>query len=202
LLDDSFEFSRESRPVRLFESPARVDSGGGESRTKKWPYQGFGFSVYSSLYPVFFAAAQGGDAAIPFAPYFSAVFRAEGHAGILFTGAYFDHGPRFNYDFNDTFGVYAEATFRFGFGEFTVAEIVEDLLPKDVDAGIGKVSGMGFTLGGGIEVGGRNARFFVGIRYANIFFDSTLNLFDVDIDLPTITLTYFGFDLGIRFYVG
>ena len=187
-------------------APARDDflsserHGGAE--TRDWPYKGFAITPYMSVYPLPIAYALGVDFAIPLAPYVSAVVRVEGHVGLLFSGWFFAHGARVNYDFSEKFGVYGEFGIRFGIGEFTVARLLEDFLPEELDAGIGTVSGFGWELQGGIETGGESVKFFVGLVTGSMSFNSTLNIFDVSIDLPSISIPYGGINLGIRIYVG
>lgn len=188
----------------LFEAQAEpapeIQRGG--ALKGSWPWDGIEISFYSGLYPVWLAASQILDVGVPFLPWFSVVAKAEVSAGLLFTGSIFDLGFRGHYNFSKTVGVYGEFTGRFGVGELTIAEIAEDFFEPVVDAGVDSISGFGFSLAGGVELGGRNVKFFAGLQYSALFVDTSLFVEDFTADLPTITISYFGFQLGMRFYIG
>lgn len=194
------------RPVErsLFEpdEPPAITRGGGQSFDDSWPWGGVEVSLYSGLYPVFFAASQGVDVGLPALPWVSVVLKAEATAGLLLTGGVFDLGFRTHFDFNEGFAVYGEITGRWCIGELTIAEIFEDFFKDVVDAGVDNISGFGIGLAGGVEFGGRNLRFFAGIHYSALFVDTSLYVENARADLPTITINHFGFQLGMRFYIG
>ncbi len=179
-----------------------IERGGGQSFDDRWPWGGIEISAYSGLYPVFFAASQGIDVGIPVLPWVSVVLKAEVTAGLLLTGAIFDFGMRGHVDFSDRFAIYGEVTGRFGIGELTIAEIFEDAFRDVVKAGVNNVSGFGIGLAAGIEYGGRHARFFAGLHYSALFVDASAFVDNFAFDLPTITINHFGFQVGIRFYLG
>lgn len=180
----------------------QLERGGGQSFDDRWPWGGIEISAYSGLYPVFFAASQGIDVGIPVLPWVSVVLKAEVTAGLLLTGAIFDFGVRGHFDFSDSFAVYGEVTGRFGVGELTIAEIFEDAFRDVVKAGVNNISGFGVGFAAGIEYGGRHARFFAGLHYSALFVDASAFVDDFEFDLPTITINHFGFQVGIRFYLG
>jgi hypothetical protein len=45
-------------------------------------------------------------------------------------------------------------------------------------------------------------RFFAGIHYSALFVDTSLFVDDYAFDLPTITINHFGFQAGMRAYLG
>lgn len=197
-----FDDFRSDLPERkLFEAPG-IEREGGQSFKDPWPWGGIELSAYSGLYPVFLAASQGIDVGIPFLPWVSAVFKAEATAGLLLTGGVFDFGVRTHFDLNRKFAIYGEITGRWGVGELTIAEILEDAFKEVVDAGVNHISGFGIGLAAGIEIGGERIRFIAGIHYSALFVDTSLFVDDDEFGLPTITINHFGFQVGMRFYLG
>lgn len=195
------DFKRDVRKRTLFDAP-EIEREGGQSFKDRWPWGGIEISAYSGLYPVFLAASQGIDVGIPFLPWFSAVFKAEATAGLLLTGGIFDFGVRGHYDFSKKFAVYGEITGRWGIGELTIAEILEDAFKEVIDAGVNHIAGFGIGLAAGIEIGGEHIRFIAGIHYSALFVDTSLFVDDYEFGLPTITINHFGFQVGMRFYLG
>lgn len=198
---DFADFRRDTPERTLFEAP-EIERSAGQSFNDPWPWGGIEISAYSGLYPVFLAASQGIDVGIPFLPWVSAIFKAEATAGLLLTGGVFDFGVRAHFDLNKTFAVYGELTGRWAIGELTIAEILEDFFKEVVDAGVDHISGFGIGLAGGIEIGGKHFRFFAGIHYSALFVDTSLFVEDFRASLPTITINHFGFQVGMRFYLG
>jgi hypothetical protein len=208
------EFRLPNRDVRanIFGAPDIERSGGGLTHTgwlsgakkgSSWPYRGFEISSHSSLYPVFLAVGQSVDFAIPVLPWLAPMVRVEGYAGLIFTGVIFDLGTRARIDISDTLGVFFEGTGRFGLGELTIAELFESFYEEYVDAHIDQVSGFGFSTAVGVELGGPNVRFTIGLHLSYLFLDAALRLGkDLNIDLPTISVATFGFTFGMRFFVG
>ncbi|MCB9894814.1 MAG: hypothetical protein H6839_10210 [Planctomycetes bacterium] len=202
---DFGDFRPKTAPQRtLFEydKPPAVQRGGGQSFNDHWPWGGIEISAYSGLYPVFLAASQGIDVGIPVIPWISFVLKAEATAGLLLTGGIFDFGFRFHYDFSDKFAVYGELTGRWAIGELTIAKIFRGFFKEVIDADIGPINGLGVGFAGGVELGGRHLRFFAGIHYSAIFVDTELYVEDHSIGLPTITINHFGFQVGMRLYLG
>lgn len=201
-LGDFRHTSPTQRTLFEYDQPPKIDRGGGQSFQDHWPWSGIEISAYSGLYPVFFAASQGVDVGIPFLPWMSAVFKAEATAGLLLTGGIFDFGVRFHYDFSEKFAVYGELTGRWGIGQLTIAKIFRSFFREVVDADIGTISGFGVGFAGGVELGGRHFRFFAGLHYSALFVDTNLYVDDHSIGLPTITINHFGFQVGMRIYLG
>jgi hypothetical protein len=201
---DFGDFRQTTAPDRtLFEyDPPDINRGGGQSFNDRWPWGGIEISAYSGLYPVFFAASQGVDVGVPVIPWMSVVLKAEATAGLLLTGGIFDFGVRFHYDFSEKFAVYGELTGRWAIGQLTIAKLFRNFFREVVDADIGPISGFGVGFAGGIEIGGPNFRFFAGLHYSAIFVDTSLFVEDYEFSLPTITINHFGFQVGMRFYVG
>lgn len=181
---------------------SEIDRGGGPSFNDPWPWGGIEISVYSGLYPVFFAASQGIDVGIPALPWVSVVLKAEATAGLLLTGGIFDLGFRTHFELNKSIAVYGEVTGRWGVGELTIAELFEDFFKEVVDAGVDSIHGFGVGFAGGIELGGQHLRFFAGIHYSAIFVDTGAFVSNYRFDLPTITINHFGFQAGMRVYLG
>lgn len=179
-----------------------IDRTAGQSFNDPWPWGGIEISIYSGLYPVFFAASQGIDVGIPALPWVSVVLKAEATAGLLLTGGIFDLGFRTHFELSKTVAVYGEVTGRWGVGELTIAEIFEDFFKEVVDAGVDSINGFGVGFAGGIELGGRYLRFFAGLHYSAIFVDTGAFVDDYRFNLPTITINHFGFQAGMRVYLG
>ncbi|MBX3461055.1 MAG: hypothetical protein KF696_14000 [Planctomycetes bacterium] len=200
---DDFAMPKPGRQASsLFQDTPRTDRTGGEDFDNRWPWRGIEVSSYSGLFPVVLAASQAVDVGIPILPWVSVVTRIEGTVGLLFSGGIVGLGFRGHLDFSDTFGIYGEVMGRFGFGELTIARIFADMFREFIDAGVSTVSGFGFSLASGIEVGGRRAKFFAGLEYGALFIDGQAFVGNTRFDLPTITINYFGFQVGIRFYFG
>lgn len=200
-----FELPQRSRQSNLFAFDAfrqPIDAGWLKGvEHSDWPYRGFEVSSHSSLYPIYLAVGQSVDFAVPVLPWLAPMVRVEGTAGLIFTGMIFDVGARARIDSSDNFGVFFEGTGRFGIGELTLAEIFEDFYEEHVDAHIDQVAGFGFSVAGGVELGGPNTRFTLGAALSYLFLDAALRLGDdVNVGLPTITVTSFGFTFGVRFF--
>ena len=193
---------RRAAPERVLFEPPEIDRSAGQSFSEPWPWGGIEISAYSGLYPVFLAASQGIDVGIPLLPWVSFVLKAEATAGLLLTGGIFDFGFRAHVDLNKKFAVYGELSGRWAIGELTIAEIAEDFFREVVDAGVDHISGFGIGLAGGIEIGGRHIRFVVGLHYSALFVNTDLFVDDFRASLPTITINHFGFQVGMRFYLG
>ncbi len=211
-IDSDFRLPDRSARQNIFGTPEIERSGGGLTDTgwlsgakkrSSWPYRGFEISSHSSLYPVFLAVGQSVDFAIPVVPWLAPMVRVEGYAGLIFTGVIFDLGARARIDISDTFGVFFEGTGRFGLGELTIAELFESFYEEYVDAHIDQVSGFGFSTAAGVELGGPNVRFTIGLHLSYLFLNAALRLGkDLNVDLPTISVATFGFTFGMRFFVG
>lgn len=201
MLDEGFAMPAPSRAdSRLFEVKPRESGGGGFD--ERWPWDGIELSAYTGMFPVVLAVSQAVDVGIPFLPWMSAVVRIEGTAGLLFTGGIFDFGVRGHFNFSDRFGIYGEVLGRYGIGEMTIAEVFEDLFQEYVDAGVDTVGGLGVSFSAGIEFGGRHMKFIAGVEYGALFIDGNAWVEDIEFSLPTITVNYFGFQVGMRFYFG
>lgn len=200
-LDGEFALPAPSRSEsRLFEIKPRDSGGGGFDQ--RWPWDGIEVSAYTGMFPVVLAVSQAVDVGIPVLPWVSAVLRVEGTAGLLFTGGIFDFGVRGHFNFSDRFGIYGEVMGRYGIGELTIAEIFEDFFQEYIDAGVDTVGGFGFSLAAGIEFGGRHMKFIAGVEYGALFIDGNAWVENIRFTLPTITVNYFGFQVGMRFYFG
>lgn len=178
--------TQSDRSVTLFEidkaETGDIHRGGGG-----WPYQGITIGAYTGVFPVLIAFSQGIEVGIPIVPVLSAVIRAEGALGAVANGFMFDVGPRVALPLNEIASVNLDLTMRVGSVRYDIG------LFNDEDD-IGHATGWGPTSRAGIDIGGRNIRFFIDLAFAFFFFTAE--------DDRRISLPYLGVELGMRFYLG